>query len=72
MLTNPTTAVLGPEIDVAHLLNTTNNVLDYAIYPGISNCMTKMLNGIQCGENIELTESHLTIAKEYVDYLFNC
>jgi len=64
LLANPNTSLFGPEINVGHLLNTTKSVFDFAMYPGISNCATKMLNGIQCGEDIILQESHLATAKE--------
>ena len=30
----------------------TEGFMSYITYPGISNCMTKMLNGIQCGDDI--------------------
>ena len=62
----PESAHLNPEIDAAHLLAHTHSVFDHALYPGIANCATKMMNGIQCGAvpDPPLNETHLTIAKD--------
>jgi len=55
---------LGVEINTTHLLSVVRNIYDYTSYPGLSNCATKMLNGIQCGEDFELKEYHVLIAKQ--------
>jgi hypothetical protein len=55
---------LGVEINTTHLLSVVHNVYEYTSYPGLSNCATKMLNGIQCAEDFELSEHHLFIAKQ--------
>lgn len=60
----PQSKVLAPEINETHLLESVNSVLEFAMYPGIANCATKMLNGIPCGADVELNETHLHIAKE--------
>jgi hypothetical protein len=64
--TRPTSAHLSPEIDAAHLIKHTHSIYDHALYPGIANCATKMLNGIQCGAvpNPPLNHTHLAIAKD--------
>jgi hypothetical protein len=33
---------LGPSLNTQHLLATANTVLEYALYPGIANCATKV------------------------------
>lgn len=62
----PTSEHLGPNINVSHVLSTASSVFEYSIYPGISNCITKMLNGIQCTQKFELTNNHLDTAKQVV------
>lgn len=60
----PESMHLGEEINTTHLLSTVKSLNDYTMYPGISNCATKMLNGIQCGDNIQLNDSHIETAKK--------
>jgi hypothetical protein len=59
----PESNMLSPEINISELLMNVSNLYEFTAFPGISNCMTKMLNGIQCGENVELTNEHLEKAK---------
>jgi hypothetical protein len=61
----PESGHLGPEINVTHLLESVHSVYEYTAYPGIANCATKMLNGIQCCDSdAVLTDRHLDVAKE--------
>lgn len=66
----PETKHLSPEIDVSHVLTTCHSPQDYALYPGVSNCATKIFNGIPCGDaSVTLTSEHLEIAKESLMHL---
>jgi len=64
----PNSAHLSPEIDPIALLayhehehehehestyNELSGLVRFIHYPGISNCMTKMLNGFQCGDDLD-------------------
>ena len=60
----PSSKILGAEINETHLLDSVNSVYEFSAYPGIANCATKMLSGIQCGAAVEVNETHLGIAKE--------
>ena len=62
ILARPDTKHLSPEQNVSALFPI--DVFGYLMAPGISNCATKMLNGYQCGEVVELQERHLDIAKQ--------
>lgn len=60
---------LSPEINSTDTALRCNTVFEYSQYPGIANCATKMLNGYQCGENIELTDGHLDVVKAVLNHL---
>ena len=61
----PQTEHLAPEVNVTELLQSVKSFRDFVFYPGISNCATKMLNGIPSGStNKLLTDEHLVIAKK--------
>jgi hypothetical protein len=62
-LSNPSTDLLAPEIETTVMLQNVTNIRDFITYPGIANCMTKLLNGIQCGVNMDLTEQHGAYAR---------
>jgi hypothetical protein len=63
-LSKPHSQHLGKEINTTHLLQIVSTLFDYTQYPGIANCATKMLNGYQCGELVELNDSHAVTAKQ--------
>lgn len=62
ILNRPDTQHLSPEQNISALFPI--GVFAYLMAPGISNCATKMLNGYQCGEIVQLQENHLNIAKQ--------
>lgn len=64
ILSKPTTRHLSPEQNLTNLFPT--DVFSYVMTPGINNCATKMLNGFQCGEVVDLTNDHLDIAKQVI------
>jgi len=64
---HPFTGHLGPNLDVSKVLESVSGPLEYALYPGISNCATKMLNGYHCGDKVKLSEHHLDVAKSVLD-----
>ena len=41
----PHSDILSPEINSTHIMEVSNNTYQFSMYPGISNCATKMLNG---------------------------
>lgn len=69
LLSKPQSQHLGEEINTSHVFEKSSTLFDYTQYPGISNCATKMLNGYQCGENIDLNDSHGEIAKQVLTAL---
>lgn len=88
IINNPSTEILKPHINITQLLyeiksahsssssSHSTSFIKFIKYPGISNCMTKMLNGIACGypglqsahetnsENSFLNETNVYLAKE--------
>ena len=61
----PNTQHLSPEIDIAALgavirQEYPRSWLQYIRYPGVSNCMTKMLNGYACGADIATVLTEVT------------
>jgi hypothetical protein len=42
--TRPSAGHLGPNINLKEVISSTHSILQYALYPGISNCMTKVCN----------------------------
>ena len=66
---NPHSAMLAPDINTSVLLSLAPTIQAFVAYPGINNCMTKMLNGLRCGESIEINEQHLDVAKRVLTAL---
>lgn len=63
----PESRHLGEDFNVSELLQRVHGIIDFIKYPGISNCATKMLNGIQCADDVHLNDSHLSVAKTVID-----
>lgn len=64
LLSKPESNMLAPEINNTHMFGSVTSFYEFVMFPGISNCMTKMFNGYQCGQDIELNDRHLDIAKK--------
>lgn len=62
ILIKPGTQHLSPEQNLTQIFPT--DVFTFAMSPGIPNCATKMLNGFQCGETVDLTDYHIDVAKQ--------
>ena len=64
LIAHPNSNLLSPDINTTALLSTAPTIQEFIAYPGISNCMTKMLNGIRCGADKEVTAVHLDVAQK--------
>jgi hypothetical protein len=78
---NPSSNMLEPYVNTSQLLQyihsppesrattaveSESDFIRFVKYPGIANCMTKMLNGYQCGEDVAISESHLQNAQRVI------
>ena len=59
------TSLLEPTLLTSTVLQHIDTLYTYIQLPGIHNCATKMLNGIECGNNnIHINHTHIEIAKD--------